>query len=196
VDDPGATTRVRRLLILGVVGFTVLTVFIVIRSSAATDCTSIGSEGRDIITGGTGRQVICLKGERDYGHGQGGNDVLRGGPASDTLIGGKGADKLKGAKGGDRLFAVDGQPGDVLKGGAGKDHCYGDKGDTMSGCEDAHRGPTLQESKALQSEFAQVMILAEEQIPGPPPGPVTPPTPFGTRPDCVSPPTSPPPNCF
>jgi RTX calcium-binding nonapeptide repeat (4 copies) len=165
---------------------------------ASNDCTAIGTAGRDIMTGGKGRQVICLKGGADYGHGQNGNDLLKGGSKKDTLIGGNGADSIQGKEGPDQLFGVDREPNDVLKGGKGSDHCYADKGDKVQGCEIVHRGATMAESQSLQNNMGGVMVLAEQQIASPPPTPtptVTVPPAPSVQPNCTPPPASPPPNC-
>lgn len=170
-----------------------------VQAQPSNDCTILGTPGRDIKAGNRSRDVICLRGNSDYGHGRAGNDIVRGGSANDTLIGGRGNDRIFGKKGNDQLFAVDDRPGDVLRGGKGRDRCYADVGDLVKGCETTHRGATIQTSTSLQQSFGGVMELAEELIAeGPvPPGPVpTGPVPPGpTRPQCTPPPASPPPHC-
>jgi hemolysin type calcium-binding protein len=174
----------RARTLIGTIVLSLLAVGLVLASSknpsagaiSTRNCTAIGTAGRDIMTGGKGRQIICTKGSGDYAHGQDGNDVLRGGSKNDTLIGGNGADHIVGKEGPDQLFAVDGIRGnDVVKGGKGNDHCYADVGDKLQGCEIVHRGATMPESQSLQSKFGGVMVLAEEQIaegsPSPVPGP-------------------------
>jgi Ca2+-binding RTX toxin-like protein len=110
-------------------------VLVVSISDAAPTCTDIGTPERDSINGDANRDVICLKGGRDYGNGRGAADIVRGGSGQDTLVGGAGVDVIRGGDGDDDLFAVDDNPGDKIRAGAGFDNCYADVGDDLIGCE-------------------------------------------------------------
>jgi RTX calcium-binding nonapeptide repeat (4 copies) len=81
--------------------------------------TIVGTNGRDVRKGTSGKDVMVGLGGSDTLSGLAGNDVICGGAGKDTLKGGKGSDKLLGGAGKDTLK---GGPGnDKLKGGAGKD---------------------------------------------------------------------------
>jgi Ca2+-binding RTX toxin-like protein len=102
---------------------------------ATPTCTSIGTAEHDTINGDTKRDIICLKGGRDYGNGKGAADVVRGGRGVDTLVGGDGADVIRGGYGADDIFAVDDTPNDHIFAGPGDDNCYADTGDEVRECE-------------------------------------------------------------
>lgn len=70
----------------------------------------LGSDGNDVIQGGTGN---------DYLFGRDGNDLLTGGAGNDRLLGGKGDDVLLGGPGRDLLMGDKGD--DTLAGGLGSD---------------------------------------------------------------------------
>jgi Ca2+-binding RTX toxin-like protein len=104
-------------------------------ASARPDCTRRGTNGPDKIRGSDHRDVICLLGGDDYGHGRGGADVLKGDDGSDTLVGGNGVDRIEAGTGNDDVFVTDEQA-DTVFGGPGSDSCFGDKMlDTFYGCE-------------------------------------------------------------
>jgi Ca2+-binding RTX toxin-like protein len=103
-----------------------------------------------VLTGTSGRDVICGRGGNDVINGRGGNDLIDGGAGSDSLTGaggndvlygGPGRDALDGGVGGDRLdggLDNDGLRGmggdDVLRGGSGREQIYGGFGnDRISG---------------------------------------------------------------
>jgi CSLREA domain-containing protein len=111
-----------------------------------------GTDGDDILTGTSGRDVFLLLGGDDRAKGQGGDDVFCGGAGKDREIGGAGDDEiygdtgkdtLSGGPGDDLLFGGGG--GDKLKGGSGRDRLQGGRGrdscdggggrDRASGCE-------------------------------------------------------------
>jgi Ca2+-binding RTX toxin-like protein len=74
--------------------------------------------GNDIITGGSGANLI---------YGDTGNDEITGGAAIDRLFGGAGDDCIDGLASDDIIFGEDGN--DILSGGAGADRISGGKGD-------------------------------------------------------------------
>jgi RTX calcium-binding nonapeptide repeat (4 copies) len=100
-----------------------------------SDCTIVGTPGRDRIKGSTGNDVICGLGGADKINGQGGIDLIDTGAGADrvTAAGGgdavaglAGADRLRGNGAGDRLGG--GAGGDRLAGGASKDRINGGSG--------------------------------------------------------------------
>lgn len=88
--------------------------------------------GRDLIDGGS---------EKDLLHGYGGNDTVSGGGGTDILYGDDGKDVLNGDAGRDRLYGgakadtlFGGDDRDILVGGGGNDQLNGgNDGDTLSG---------------------------------------------------------------
>lgn len=83
----------------------------------------IGTEGDDVLIGGSGNDVI---------RGLAGNDDLNGRNGDDQLVGGDGNDTLTGGNGDDRLVGGDGS--DILNGGGGADRLQGGDGsDTLDG---------------------------------------------------------------
>jgi Ca2+-binding RTX toxin-like protein len=85
-----------------------------------------GGSGNDMLTGGSGRNVIM---------GGTGNDVLYGADGDDVLLGGDGNDDLFGGNGNDVLVGGDGN--DVLEGGNGRDVLIGSRdNDTIRGGND------------------------------------------------------------
>jgi sugar lactone lactonase YvrE len=98
----------------------------IIRTVAGTgwpECTQMGTNGDDDLTGTAERDVLCGGGGDDVLHGLGGNDVLRGGAGSDRLLGGAGNDRLFGASGHDTLAGGSGN--DRMVGGSGRDRGIG-----------------------------------------------------------------------
>ena len=79
-----------------------------------------GWDGKDLINGGAGNDVL--------GGGYG-DDILNGDEGNDTLWGGAGDDVLNGDEGNDNLNG--GTENDILNGGAGDDILNGDKGDDI-----------------------------------------------------------------
>jgi Ca2+-binding RTX toxin-like protein len=63
--------------------------------------TQLGGTGRQYLRGGTGRDVISLRGGNDEAAGGGGRDVICGGPGADELRGGRGRDVCIGGPGRD-----------------------------------------------------------------------------------------------
>ena len=86
-----------------------------------------GDDGRDLMKGTSGADLML---------GFGGNDQLRGGQGDDSLFGGSGRDHLRGNRGDDHLDGGDGRDklhggwgADALDGGAGRDRLIGGRGD-------------------------------------------------------------------
>lgn len=92
-----------------------------------TECTIVGTSGKDVLVGTSGADVICGRGGNDIIYGNAGDDVLRGGDGDDRIFGGAGFDMLKGNRGDDRL--IGGSQGDVILGGVGDDVLRGKGGD-------------------------------------------------------------------
>lgn len=104
------------------------------------DDTILGSQGADVIDGGTGNDtifgldgddVICGGMGNDTLHGGPGNDRLFGQNGNDRLFGGDGADRLAGHGGDDELFG--GDDNDVVAGGPGNDRLFGSNGNDLLG---------------------------------------------------------------
>lgn len=92
----------------------------------------MGTEGKDTIKGRGGNDIICGLGGEDILEGNNGNDVIFGGTHSDTLKGGNGADILWGGGGPDYLYGYAGR--DTLHGEAGNDQMWGGgERDVMTG---------------------------------------------------------------
>lgn len=77
-----------------------------------------GTEGDDVLAGGTGNDQI---------NGYGGDDTVEGGDGDDVLFGDQGADRLTGGAGDDTLHGQDDD--DTLDGGTGDDRLFGHYGD-------------------------------------------------------------------
>jgi Ca2+-binding RTX toxin-like protein len=109
-----------------------------------SECTVIGTRGRDVLVGTSGRDVICgLRGDDEI-RGGGGNDVIAGGSGEDEVHGGRGNDRVYGETGGDRLYGAAGRDriyaasgrdrlsggsgNDRLSDGGGNDRVYGGRG--------------------------------------------------------------------
>ncbi|ONI92778.1 hypothetical protein ALI22I_02115 [Saccharothrix sp. ALI-22-I] len=103
------------------------------------------ADGRDLITGGTGVEVVAaggaadnvdLRAAADRACGQLGDDVIAGGNDDDTLYGGGGADLAYGDAGKDSVYGNN--DNDTLYGGANDDVVEGNNGaDTAFGGADA-----------------------------------------------------------
>jgi Ca2+-binding RTX toxin-like protein len=96
----------------------------------------MGTDGPDLLTGGSSRDIICGMGGADSLSGRGGPDFIDGGRGRDHLTGGTGSDRLYGQAGNDRLCARDGIHGnDYLDGGDGTDSAQRDSGDVVNSVE-------------------------------------------------------------
>lgn len=129
-------------------------------SPTPTPIQSIGTDGSEVLTGGTGNDIILGLGGNDtvsgaagddYANGNigndivngdAGNDIILGGQNEDFVMGGAGDDRMvNGNKGNDQVYGGDGndtvrggQDNDSLFGEAGNDYLYGDLGaDTLIG---------------------------------------------------------------
>jgi phosphodiesterase/alkaline phosphatase D-like protein len=98
-------------------------------------CTIVGTQGPDVLRGGSKRDVLCGLGGDDRIVGGGGADSIYGGPGDDFLDGGVGNDVLRGGVGDDDLYGrsgndlLDGSRGsDLLVGGTGRDRMLGGRG--------------------------------------------------------------------
>ena len=120
---------------------------------AASRCTIMGTNAREMIVGTRGDDIICGKGGRDRIFGRGGDDWLygqdgwdrlHGGDGNDHLVGGAGDDYFRGGSGNDhwyggpdRDFLVDYHGIDIIEGGWGDDVCLSTSddagGDTVIG---------------------------------------------------------------
>ncbi len=88
-----------------------------------SECTIVGTSGRDTLRGTPGNDVICALGGADVINARGGNDIVFGGKGADEINGGAGADSLYGGRG-----------ADLINGGGGDDFLYGRRGnDTLDG---------------------------------------------------------------
>ena len=81
----------------------------------------IGTEGPDVLAGGSGNDTIVALG---------GNDSVSGNSGLDRLYGGNGNDALYGGEGNDRCYAEAGD--DIVYGGNGIDGAHGDDGNDTS----------------------------------------------------------------
>jgi len=107
-----------------------------LQSSQPTDLILIGGNGKDVLTGGAGNDLLFGGNGKDILRGGGGNDFLSGGNGNDVLKGGKGNDILQGGNGkdilrdksGNNLFDG-GRGNDVLTGGSGNELFIGGEGD-------------------------------------------------------------------
>ena len=100
-------------------------------SIPVTQCTIIGTQGKDNIKGTAGNDVICGFTGDDTIDGGGGNDIIDGGDGNDRLIGGAGIDGLVGVRGNDNLDGGTGN--DRVGGGAGNDRVVGGSGNDRLG---------------------------------------------------------------
>lgn len=93
------------------------------------ECTIVGTNNGEVLTGTPQADVICANGGADRVNALGGNDVLKGGMGNDRMTDKAGKDKLLGQGGRDTLNTKDRKRGDILKGGGGKDRAFKDKND-------------------------------------------------------------------
>ncbi|MGQ0742762.1 MAG: calcium-binding protein [Acidimicrobiales bacterium] len=120
------------------------------------DVTIRGTDGDDVLTGTSRRDVIHGGRGDDVIRGLGGDDILCGGQGKDFLSGGDGKDRLYGGSGKDLLVGGDGdddlhggEENDRLRGGGGRDSLFGGNGndrlaggaddDTLAGENDSDR---------------------------------------------------------
>jgi Ca2+-binding RTX toxin-like protein len=96
----------------------------------------IGTDGPDVLVGGSEKDILCGLGGNDRVRGGRGPDILIGEAGRDKLIGGDGRDSLSGDTGRDQLlggggpdFLEGGNGRDRLRGGAEHDRMFGDAGD-------------------------------------------------------------------
>jgi Ca2+-binding RTX toxin-like protein len=80
-----------------------------------------GGAGNDVLTGGSGGDLLFGQAGNDTLLGKGGADFLFGGSENDVLIGGDGDDQMFGESGDDRLIWNPGDDTDLFEGGAGFD---------------------------------------------------------------------------
>jgi Ca2+-binding RTX toxin-like protein len=88
-----------------------------------------GTEGNDVIVGGSAGQTIDGRGGNDVICAGRGDSSVRGGAGNDKILGGKGNDRLNGGAGRDLVLGGGGD--DVLHGGSGKDRLGGGGGDDL-----------------------------------------------------------------
>jgi VCBS repeat-containing protein len=103
-------------------------------TGTVTVTVTVGGGGKDMLTGGSGADLLLAQSNNDTLTGGDGNDLLCGDSGGDTLSGGAGDDSLGGGSGTDRLT---GGPGaDRFSGGSGTDVATdfsADEGDTTDG---------------------------------------------------------------
>ena len=93
-----------------------------------------GLQNPDCIDGGDGDDTLLGDVLDDVLIGGAGNDLLEGGVGKDRAFGSAGNDRLNGGPGNDTLFGEDGD--DTIDGGTGIDRCVGGAGpDTFTACE-------------------------------------------------------------
>jgi VCBS repeat-containing protein len=95
---------------------------------------TVGSGGKDTLTGGTGADLLLAQSNNDTLIGGDGNDLLCGDSGGDTLSGGAGHDSLGAGSGTDRLTG--GSGADRFSGGSGTDTATdftATEGDTTDG---------------------------------------------------------------
>ncbi len=80
-----------------------------------------GGAGNDVMTGGSGVDMIFGQADNDTLLGKGGADFLFGGAGDDVLTGGDGDDQVFGESGNDRFIWNPGDDTDMYEGGAGID---------------------------------------------------------------------------
>ena len=80
-----------------------------------------GGAGNDILTGGSGADLLFGQAGNDTLLGKGGTDLLFGGDGNDVLTGGDGDDQVFGEAGNDRMIWNPGDDTDLNEGGAGID---------------------------------------------------------------------------
>lgn len=133
---PGTyTVTVRVTDTAGQVATTTLTVVTTAPTCQGLVATVVG-DGRAVLHGTSGDDVIVGTGAGERIEGGEGDDVICGGGGDDVLVGGNGADRLEGGDGHDRLDGGDGDDvliggdeHDVLVGANGRDRLIGGAGD-------------------------------------------------------------------
>jgi Ca2+-binding RTX toxin-like protein len=80
-----------------------------------------GGAGNDVLTGGSGADLLFGQADNDVLLGKGGADQLFGGDGNDTLTGGDGDDQMFGEAGNDRMIWNPGDDSDLMEGGDGVD---------------------------------------------------------------------------
>jgi Ca2+-binding RTX toxin-like protein len=80
-----------------------------------------GGNGNDILTGGSGNDLLFGQAGNDVLNGGGGSDLLFGGDGNDVMDGGTGNDQLFGGAGDDRMIWNPGGGTDLFEGGDGND---------------------------------------------------------------------------
>src|SRR3954449_9241104 len=80
-----------------------------------------GGAGNDVLTGGSGTDLLFGQAGNDTLLGKGGVDLLFGGSENDTLTGGDGDDQAFGESGDDRMIWNPGDDTDLNEGGDGSD---------------------------------------------------------------------------
>lgn len=82
----------------------------------------IGTQDRDLLSGGVGNDILYGRGNDDYLDGGNGYDTLNGGAGDDVLFGQNGDDAIQDGAGFDLMYASNGE--DTLYGGADGDKLY------------------------------------------------------------------------
>ncbi|MDW6022481.1 calcium-binding protein [Mesorhizobium sp. BAC0120] len=80
-----------------------------------------GGDGNDVMTGGSGGDMLFGQADNDTLIGKDGADLLFGGAGNDTLTGGDGNDQMFGEAGNDRIVWNPGDDSDLMEGGDGVD---------------------------------------------------------------------------
>lgn len=125
--------RERRLFQSSVFGAVAIFLVALATGAGATPVkTVVGTNGPDVLRGGSRGDKLYGKGGNDRLFGLGGNDLLVGGPGADLLVGGAGNDRL-GARDGAR---------DTVRCGPGRDIAVVDAQDRVRSCESVLRPPS------------------------------------------------------
>lgn len=80
-----------------------------------------GGDGNDMLTSGSGTDLLFGQAGNDTLLGKGGADLLFGGAGNDVLTGGDGDDQMFGEAGNDRMIWNPGDDSDLMEGGSGVD---------------------------------------------------------------------------
>lgn len=99
--------------------------------AAPADCTIVGTNNGETLTGTPADDVICALGGNDRVDGLGGGDTVRGGSGKDRIVDPTtgDADKLFGEGGKDRINSKDRDGNDTVNGGPKRDKIKKNKGD-------------------------------------------------------------------
>ena len=92
-------------------------------NSYGGDDTLYGSDGRDVLDGGSGDDTLYGGAGDDWVFGRDGDDMLYGGDGDDIIEGFDGDDTLYGGDGDDKLYGNEGD--DTLDSGSGDDYLWG-----------------------------------------------------------------------